>query len=250
MSARRVTREDAAHPHLRRPLMVALTLGWLALALGVVLGADQTLAAPAGPGGIAVGHTPLLPAPSGPPLSTNTPTSTATSTSSPTPTATPATSPTATPTRGPTATPTVAPTDTPVPSNGNGGGGGGGGGSGGSGGGGSGGTQPTRVVLSQPTIGAGGAGGIGDFSPADMSSNGLFIFSTLGCVVGILGLIAAAITWVLLVSEGWGPLLKAVLLGNRKGRRRFRRREQTDSERRPVDERYPAPAARGRSGWR
>lgn len=88
------------------------------------------------------------------------------------------------------------------------------------------------------------------FSPADMSSNGLFVFTTLGCVMGLLGLLAVLVTWVTLVSDGWGPVLKALILGNRRGKRRFGRgsRAGRDDDRMGWSE--PGPATRGGGGWR
>ncbi len=49
----------------------------------------------------------------------------------------------------------------------------------------------------------------------------LLLSTVLGCVLGVVGLIALAFTGLTLSSDGWGPLIKAVLLGNRRGRRRF-----------------------------
>ncbi|HEV8194470.1 MAG TPA: hypothetical protein VGP82_23710, partial [Ktedonobacterales bacterium] len=101
-----------------------------------------------------------------------------------TPTATrPARKPTPTPTAGATATKTA--TATPVPAN-NGIGGGGAGTGGGSS---SSGPQPTKVVLSQPTIGASNGGPLGGLDPASSGANGVWIASIFGCITAILGIL-------------------------------------------------------------
>jgi hypothetical protein len=115
----------------------------------------------------------------------------------------------ATPANTPAATATTAPTSTPVPipqapS-------------------GPVGPEPTRVSLGVPAVATAANGPTTGFAPAGLTSNGLLIATTLGCIVGILGLMAVLVTWFVLSSNGWGPLLKSVLLGNRKGRRRFHR---------------------------
>jgi hypothetical protein len=83
------------------------------------------------------------------------------------------------------------------------------------------GPQPTRAVFSEPTLGATSGSGPAGFSPGNLASYGLVIFTVLGCVLGVVGLIALAFTGLTLNSDGWGPLIKAVLLGNRRGKRRF-----------------------------
>ena len=149
-------------------------------------------------------------------LGTSTPTPTLPISLDPTPTNTVA-APTAThpgggkPTVGPTATATATPAGT----------GGGGGGDGGGGGGGfqGSGPQPTRVVLAQPTAGASGDAGLQGLSPAAFGSNGLLVATTLSCVIGILGLVIAFIALSVLLRNGYGPFLRALLLGKRAGRR-------------------------------
>ncbi len=131
-----------------------------------------------------------LPLPAAP---TNTPMGSPTATNPPA-TATPTTQATDTPVP---ATPT--PTDTPA-------------------------AQPTRAVFSEPTLGTTSGSGPAGFSPENLASYGLVISTVLGCVLGVVGLIALAFTGLTLSSDGWGPLIKAVLLGNRRGRRRFDRR--------------------------
>jgi hypothetical protein len=125
----------------------------------------------------------------------------------------------ASPTKGAT-TPTVAPTATTASSgndNGN------------SGGGGPAGPQPTRVNLGQPGVGSSDSGGgISAFSPTQLTSSGLIIFTTLGCLLGVGGLAALAIGGISLVSDGWSPLLVVLLLGNRRGKRRFARKPTGD----------------------
>lgn len=142
-----------------------------------------------------------------------------------TPTETPTTGlPTATPTpthisRRPTATPTVAttatattktPTVTPVPANNDNGGGGAG-----TGGDSSTGPQPTKVVLSQPTIGASDNGPLGGINGTNNGANGVWIASLFGCFTAILGILVAAIALSVLVRGGYGPFLRALALGRR-----------------------------------
>lgn len=104
-----------------------------------------------------------------------------------------------------TATATATAADT-------GGGGGDGGGYQGSG------PQPTRVVLAQPTAGAGGDNAIQGLSPAAFGSNGLLVATTLSCVISILGIVIAVIALSVLIRTGYGPFLRALLLGKRAGR--------------------------------
>lgn len=83
-------------------------------------------------------------------------------------------------------------------------------------------------------------------APSDLASNGLTIFATLGCIIGLIGLLALTIAWITLMSDGWGPMLKAVALGNRRGRRRFKR-AGVDSGRRGRE--GVRSVARSRGGW-
>jgi hypothetical protein len=84
-------------------------------------------------------------------------------------------------------------------------------------------------VFSQPTLGATSGSGPAGVSPDNLASYGLVVFTTLGCILGVVGLIAVAFTGLTLSSDGWGPLIKAVLLGNRRGKRRFDSRPPRDS---------------------
>lgn len=115
--------------------------------------------------------------------------------------------PTATTTAGPTATTTAAATATQA----SGGGNDGGGGYQGSG------PQPTRVVVVLPTVGAGSGSGIGGLSPAAFGSNGLLVATTLSCVIAILGIVIAVIALNVLIRTGYGPFLRALVLGKRAG---------------------------------
>ncbi len=110
-----------------------------------------------------------------------------------------------------TAVATAAVTATTAPVNTGGGGGGGGGGYQGSG------PQPTRVVNAIPTAGAGGDGGLQALSPAAFGSNGLLLATTFGCVIAILGIIIAVIALNVLLRTGYGPFLRALVLGKRAG---------------------------------
>ena len=224
-----------AFPRPRRPAMsrrdagrvIVLAVGWFLLAATLLprpAQAHPQLTANA-PGTSAVRSDlqPLTP--------TDTPTPTPTPASAATPTNTPTNTPTPAPTALATDTPSSSATNTPPPgatatqrpSSGGNNGGSNGGNNGGNGGGV--GPQPTRVNLSQPTVGSSDSGaGIADFSPSKLASNGLFFLTTLGCVFGIAGIAALAIGGVSLVSDGWGPLLVVLLLGNRRGRRQFPRK--------------------------
>src|SRR5579872_5882427 len=193
-----------------RALVLAIACGWLLLVLSILVspavfafGSVQLpkvpAASPSGPTGC-IGNCP-----------TNTP-STVPPTN--TPTVTPAGTATATPRTSPTATATTPP----------GGGGGGGGGQGG-GGGGPAGPNVTRVVFSQPTVGASDNGPLQGLTPSAFGSNGLLLASTLGCVVAVLGIIIAAIALLVLVRGGYGPFLKALLRGKRADRKRGDRAE-------------------------
>jgi hypothetical protein len=156
-----------------------------------------------------------------------------------------ATTPTATATQAaPTAT-ISPPTPTSVPavatSNSSGSGAGNSGGAAG--------PQPTVQNLAAPTIGADQGGPTASFSPSNLSSPWMLVFSTLGCVLGVIALGTLLVTWYLLVSDGWGPLVKAVLLGNRKGKRHFTRRKAGATRGTREPERAPVPAMRQRGGW-
>lgn len=135
-------------------------------------------------------------------------------TNTPTPTSIPAS--TATPTDTPTSTATIAPiaTATPPPDAS---GGGSGGGSNDGGGGGPAGPPVTRVVFSQPTIGANSDSPLQGLTPSAFGSNGLLLAGTLSCVVALLGMIIAAIALLVLIRGGYGPFLKALLRGKRAG---------------------------------
>ncbi|HEX9058409.1 MAG TPA: hypothetical protein VF818_12850 [Ktedonobacterales bacterium] len=242
---------------LRRVLLTLAALSWLVLALALLPHPLSTRAAALGPAHFerarisGTASSSNLAAPktaASPPSATPIPTAAATNT----PTGTTA-APTATATTSPVGTTTVTTTATagtatatatataPVTS-----GGGGNNGGGGSDGGGVPGPQPTRVILSQPTIGVSASGGVADFSPSGMNSYVLLMLSTLGCVFGIGGLIAAVVTWYMLVNQGWGPMIKAVLLGNRRGQRRFAGASGNAYAERSA----PVPAYRDRGGWR
>jgi hypothetical protein len=79
------------------------------------------------------------------------------------------------------------------------------------------GPQPTKVVFTQPTAGAGGGGPLGGFSPTTFGSNGLLLATTSSCIVSLLGLIIAAIALSVLLRGGYGPFLRALLHGRRAG---------------------------------
>jgi hypothetical protein len=151
------------------------------------------------------------------PLPTNTPPPN-TPTDVPTATAQP---PTATPTIAQSATDTPAVANTPA-NNGNGGGAGSP-------------TSPqsTEVVLSQPTVSNGSSDPLQGLSPSDFGTNGLLVATTLGCIVGLLGIAIGGIAFYKLVQSGYGPFLRALALGNRRNQtsRSRRRRNLTVSGR-------------------
>lgn len=95
---------------------------------------------------------------------------------------------------------------------------------------------PTATPLPAPT-------------PVTLTSNGLAIFTTLGCILGVIGLLAFGIAWITLLSDGWGPMLRALIVGNRKGRLRFARKPQNGRLSEPRPPRTPV-AGGGRGGWR
>ncbi|MGO8947614.1 MAG: hypothetical protein ACLQUY_08120 [Ktedonobacterales bacterium] len=135
----------------------------------------------------------------------------------PTPTDTPADTPTDTPTATPTeiaptatstsvieATSTAIPANTPADNGG------------GSASPGTTGPQPTKVVLTQPTVGNGSGSSLQGLSPSNFGTNGLLVATTLGCVVGLLGVVIGAFALRALVRSGYGPFLRALLRGDRK----------------------------------
>ena len=193
---------SAARRRLLRAGLVALAAGWLFLVLALTAGAGRAQAQPFVLGNLSIPvSTTGTPIPTGPAA---------------TPTNTPALA-TATPTTQATATPVPAaptPTDTPA-------------------------AQPTRAVFSEPTLGTTSGSGPAGFSPENLASYGLVISTVLGCVLGVIGLIALAFTGLTLSSDGWGPLIKAVLLGNRRGRRRFNSRPRNTRPGRQAPSMHP-----------
>jgi hypothetical protein len=86
--------------------------------------------------------------------------------------------------------------------------------------------QSTEVVLSQPTVSNGSSNPLQGLSPASFGTNGLLVATTLGCIVGLLGIAIGGIALYKLVQSGYGPFLRALVLGNRRNKtnRRPRRR--------------------------
>ena len=82
------------------------------------------------------------------------------------------------------------------------------------------GAQPTKVVFSQPTGGSSDDGPLQGLTPGAFGSNGLLIAMTMSCLVGVLGLVVAAVAITVLVRGGYGPFLKALLRGKRAGQPR------------------------------
>jgi hypothetical protein len=176
---------------IQRAVVLLIATCWL-LALVIAAGGSVVSAA---------GSNPLIPLPSNtPPVATDTPTATATgsATASASATATTKPKPSA------TATSPAAATDTPPPDQGifnpNTG------------------PQPTKVVFAQPTVGAGADGAGGVLDPAAFGSNGLLLAASMSCVVAILGLVIAVVALYVLLHGGYGPFLRALLLGKRAGK--------------------------------
>jgi hypothetical protein len=120
-----------------------------------------------------------------------------------------------------TATPTIAQsaTDTPVAANTPSGNGGGAADPGPTS------PQSTEVVLSQPTVSNGSSNPLQGLSPSNFGTNGLLVATTLGCIVGLLGIAIGGIALYKLVQSGYGPFLRALVLGNRRNKtNRSRRR--------------------------
>jgi hypothetical protein len=85
--------------------------------------------------------------------------------------------------------------------------------------------QSTEVVLSQPTVSNGSSYPLQGLSPSDFGTNGLLVATTLGCIVGLLGIVIGGIALYKLVQSGYGPFLRALALGNRRNKTdRSRRR--------------------------
>lgn len=102
------------------------------------------------------------------------------------------------------------------------------------------GPQPTKLVLSQPTVGAGG-GGFGG-GVANLGDSSLFIAVVLGCVTSVLGIVIGGVALLALIRNGYGPFLRALLPGQRR-----RRAAAATSD---GDQRTPVGASGSRGGWR
>jgi hypothetical protein len=152
--------------------------------------------------------------PTNTPLPTDTPVPPTATPVPPTATAQP---PTATPTIAQSATNTPAVANTPA-NNGNGGGAGSP-------------TSPqsTKVVLSQPTVSNGSSDPLQGLSPSNFGTNGLLVATTLGCIVGLLGIVIGGIAFYKLVQSGYGPFLRALALGNRRNQSHRSRRRRNRS---------------------
>jgi hypothetical protein len=196
-----------------RGKVVAVLLAAVWLMLLAVLGAHSASAAASNTASVHAHAATPIGCPTGtptPPASSCTATPTATNTPIKLPTLTPTIGLT-TPTASVTTTATVAPTATTA----TGGGGGGGGGNPndpGSGG------QATKVVLAQPTYGASTDTSGEGISVASFGSNGLLFASLMSCIVGLLGIVVAVIAVRILRRDGYGPFLRALLLGKRADR--------------------------------
>ena len=190
------------HDPMRRALVLLVAGVWLALAgLALSSGASRAVAAPfvalTSPFTSSPSDSPS-PSPSESPSPT--PTDTPHPGGTPTPSLTPSTTPTTTATSTATATATVAP---PVATNP-----------------GDIGPQPTKVVSQLPSSDSGGGGSLGGLTPGAFGSNGLLLATTSSCIVGLLGLLIAAIALAVLLRGGYGPFLKALLRGKRAGQKR------------------------------
>lgn len=84
------------------------------------------------------------------------------------------------------------------------------------------GPQPTKVVFAEPTFAASTdpSGGLTDVAGG---ANSLLFASALGCGVGVLGLVIAAIALTVLLRGGYGPFLRQLVLGKRAERNKGKR---------------------------
>jgi hypothetical protein len=180
--------------HIQRAVVLLIATSWL---LALVIAAGGSVVSAAGSNAV------VLPASTGTP---DTPIASPSASATDTATATASVSATATKQPKPSATATspAAATDTPPPDQGifnpNTG------------------PQPTKVVFAQPTVGAGADGAGGVLDPAAFGSNGLLLAASLSCVVAILGLVIAVVALYVLLHGGYGPFLRALLLGKRAGK--------------------------------
>jgi len=224
---------------IQRAVVMLIAAGWL---LALVIAAGGSVVSAAGSSAL------VLPATTPPTTgATATPTATATDTATATATATASASASATATTEASATATspAAATDTPPPDQGifnpNTG------------------PQPTKVVFAQPTVGAGASGAGGVLDPAAFGSNGLLLAASMSCVVAILGLVIAVVALYVLLHGGYGPFLRALLLGKRAGKGKGlgntvavegQGRDQSGAYEFDGSAEYPArrPAGRGQPG--
>lgn len=183
---------------IQRAVVLLIATSWL-LALMIAAGGSSAFAAGSSALILPVGAAPITD-PTGSPSASATDSATATATASASASATATTEPTP----SATATSPAAATDTPPPDQGifnpNTG------------------PQPTKVVFAQPTVGAGADGAGGVLDPAAFGSNGLLLAASLSCVVAILGLVIAVVALYVLLHGGYGPFLRALLLGKRAGK--------------------------------
>ena len=180
-TARHVLRLSFPRLHgIRRSALLVIVGVWLALIVGVVAQAHGAALAGSAPSSAFATR-----------VATNTPGITPTDT--PTVTATPQVTASATP----FGTPSDTPTDTPTVYVNSG----------------TAGPQPTKLVLSQPTVGSGG-GGFGG-GAAGLGDSSMFIAVILGCVTSVLGIVIGGVALLALIRNGYGPFLRALLLGKR-----------------------------------
>ncbi len=180
---------------IQRAVVLLIATCWL-LALVIAAGGSSVFAA--GSSALVLPATPPTTSPTGSPSASATDSATASASASASATATTRSKPSA------TATSPAAATDTPPPDQGifnpNTG------------------PQPTKVVFAQPTVGAGASGAGGVLDPAAFGSNGLLLAASLSCMVAILGLVIAVVALYVLLHGGYGPFLRALLLGKRAGK--------------------------------
>lgn len=179
---------------IQRAVVLLIATSWL-LALVIAAGGSSVFAA---------GSSVLVLSPATPPTTDPTGSPSASATDTATATARASATATTRPKPSATATSPAAATDTPPPDQGifnpNTG------------------PQPTKVVFAQPTVGAGADGAGGVLDPAAFGSNGLLLTASLSCMVAILGLVIAVVALYALLHGGYGPFLRALLLGKRAGK--------------------------------
>ena len=102
-------------------------------------------------------------------------------------------------------------------------------------------SEPTQIDLSQPTVGASSAPAAVPVTTS-LGSNGLTIAVILSCLTGVFGLILGSVALSALLRGGYGPFLRALLPGGRRGGRGSSRAQRNGYDR--ASSRRLAPTRR------